>query len=327
MNPSKRRRVAFTLIELLVVVAIIALLMALLLPAIQKVREAANKMKCGNNLKQIGIAVHAFHGDYKFLPPSRIRDDWATWAVLIMPYIEQESVYRLWDIQLRYYDQSNAARMNNFQVYFCPSRRTVPVTFSNDNNGGAYPGGVRRGGLSDYANCGGNNNNNGMLMIGIASQGVMPGGQTFSSPPTTASTTPPGTRLTQWHGQTALNEGSLPDGSSNILLIGEKFIRQSSFTGAAEDRSVFNSGDTANAYRRLAGLHPTNGDRRPLVSDVRATLATWPLCNSSFGSNHIGVCQFVMGDGRVVGVRYTVDIKVLTHLAVRNDGNWVGNYD
>jgi prepilin-type N-terminal cleavage/methylation domain-containing protein len=100
----RRHRRGFTLIELLVAFAIIGVLLSLLLPAVQKVRESANRMTCQNNLKQIGLAVHGYHDtNYQFPPGSRnvkplpLAAPRTTYIIELYPYLEQESTYRRWD--------------------------------------------------------------------------------------------------------------------------------------------------------------------------------------------------------------------------------------
>src|SRR5262249_49109053 len=113
----------------------------------QKVREAAARMTCANNLKQIGLAVHNFHDSNGMLPPSRIADQYATWSVLLLPYLEQDNLYRGWDLTRKYYDQTPFDFTAQVKVYLCPSRRGPPQIGQLNEDVATGP----KGTLGDYA--------------------------------------------------------------------------------------------------------------------------------------------------------------------------------
>jgi prepilin-type N-terminal cleavage/methylation domain-containing protein/prepilin-type processing-associated H-X9-DG protein len=130
-----RKRTAFTLVELLVVVAIGAVLMALLLSAVQKIRETANRRRCQNNLRQIGLALHDYHDTLGSFPPGYAvfgTDDLELNGfggfVPLLPFLEQDNLGRGWDLAGKWYEEPNAAHVSvEVKVFYCPSNRSGGV--------------------------------------------------------------------------------------------------------------------------------------------------------------------------------------------------------
>ena len=165
-SPATRRR-AFSLIELLVVLAIVGILIGLLLPAIQKVREAARRTQCQNNLRRIAIALHAYHNSWETFPPGGI--EWRpygnttnrqlAWSAFILPYLDEENLYRALDLTTPFDSPENAsAAAAVLAVYLCPSKPRPEYRFDGR-------GVIDYGGIFGQAIIGQNNPPNGTLMF------------------------------------------------------------------------------------------------------------------------------------------------------------------
>ena len=136
---AQRRLAAFTLVELLVVIAIIGILVSLLLPAVQAAREAARRMSCSNNMKQIGLALHNYESSHKKLPVGSWQSNFISPLVAILPMLEQTNNYQQWDFSLSYSHAYNANVANQrIATYFCPSMnlpREVPMLPARETGG------------------------------------------------------------------------------------------------------------------------------------------------------------------------------------------------
>jgi prepilin-type processing-associated H-X9-DG protein len=224
---------------------------------------------------------------------------------VLLPFIEQDNLFKQWDPARTYYQQSAAVRTAGVKTFFCPARRSPPqLSLALDVSGGVlFPGS-----LSDYAGSAGDRTSYAGDLDSATANGAM----------ILAHSTVSGGRLVSWFGR--LNFASLRDGTTNTLLMGEKHVLKGSegngFADLGGDSSVYN-GDL---HRNLGRCGGPNFEIASSPTDSR----DWAR---RFGSAHSGgVCQFVFGDGSVRSLSPSIASTTLRLLVVRDDGLTIPNF-
>ncbi len=286
MMQKARFRFAFTLIELLVVIAIIAILIALLVPAVQKVREAAARLQCTNNVKQIALAFHNHHDALKYFPhagsdgPNQnccnatIRLGW-TWMYHILPYIEQGNVYKN--------PTDSAVAQTAIPIYYCPSRRQ-PTLYSN-------------GGRCDYGG------NGGLNMAGEGKDGVLV--RQWLSPSSSKPITAPIEQRRRM--------GDITDGTSNTIMVGEKQVHPTVLGSAGGDNEPWNNSGWDQDHVRFGEAVPEPDDKHP--DSTKSTF--WSV---RFGGPHPGGFTAGMSDGSVRFIQYNLSADNWRRICQIRDG-------
>lgn len=340
MAMRTRQRSGFTLIELLVVIAIIAVLIGLLLPAVQKVREAANRMTCTNNLKQIGLALHNFHDTHGGFPMGGEMEVGGMWSGFILPYIEQDNIFKAltfqedatlnaqWAREVAHpnasitspdpTERNIAACETLLKIYRCPSAALpehlpdgstwIPVWF------------VARRVPASYLGC-------------VSGRVKHDQGSIYELDGIFTAKAPPNNRVAR-AGMANIRFADIKDGTSNTIAVGEA-VPDTSIPGITREDPELNRGRKDHWYIGSDDLDNWTGTdwseclgstgvpmNMPRVLPGDPSFGAYEI---SYGSRHPGGGNFLFGDGSVRFIQQTIDMATWRALGSRSGGEVLGD--
>jgi prepilin-type N-terminal cleavage/methylation domain-containing protein/prepilin-type processing-associated H-X9-DG protein len=304
LRPLPAARRGFTLVELLVVIAIIGVLVALLLPAVQSAREAARRMKCQNNLKQLGLALHNYHDVFGSFPSGSIRSNQTSWHAFILPFIEQKNLYDQFTFNQGAYNSGTnqvgrgANGLVKISAYLCPSSQADKMQvitppnhinapdlvngappFTTHYYGSMGPKGAGLGGSTyNFRNVG---------QGGFGQQGI-------------------------FEVESRVRIAEITDGTANTILVGENSFHDQQFGSRFRN---WMRGTDGNGTDSICGC-------RNIINAINTRIAALSTVynDQPMASHHPGGTNFVMCDGAVKYLSQNMDLGSYKAIASR-DGN------